>query len=140
MKPAPETREILIIQNITREGSGLLGEIIADTGIRSKVIDLSLGEKLPPPERLAAVVVLGGPDSANDTSPGMLNELILSVRSSHPIFLTLGSASDCKRLLKQQEEKLSEALQRKLDSAIRTDSFSEFLLPKTAAKIRYSME
>lgn len=75
MMKIPETKEILIIQNITREGSGLLGEIIADTGIRSRVIDLAQGEELPPPEGFAAVVVLGGPDSANDTSPRMLNEL-----------------------------------------------------------------
>ena len=75
MKHAPETKEILIVQNISREGSGLLGEIIAETGIRSKVIDLSLGERLPPAEGFAAVVVLGGPDSANDKSAKMLNEL-----------------------------------------------------------------
>ena len=75
MKHTPETKEILIIQNIAREGSGLLGEIIAETGIKSKVVDLSLGEKLPPAEGLAAVVILGGPDSANDKSPMMLNEL-----------------------------------------------------------------
>jgi len=75
MKHAPENKEILIIQNITREGPGLLGEIIAESGIRSRVLDLSQGEKLPPIEGLAAVIVLGGPDSANDKSPAMLNEL-----------------------------------------------------------------
>ena len=75
MKHTPETKEILIIQNIAREGSGLLGEIIAESGIRNRVIDLSLGEKLPPAEGFAAVIVLGGPDSANDASPKMINEL-----------------------------------------------------------------
>jgi GMP synthase (glutamine-hydrolysing) len=75
MNYSPENKEILIIQNISREGSGLLGEIISENGIRNKVIDLSLEEKLPPAERFAAVVVLGGPDSANDTSLKMLNEL-----------------------------------------------------------------
>jgi GMP synthase (glutamine-hydrolysing) len=75
MKHAPETKDILVIQNIAREGSGLLGEIMAENGIRQKVIDLSLGEKLPPAEEFAAVVVLGGPDSANDASQKMLNEL-----------------------------------------------------------------
>jgi GMP synthase (glutamine-hydrolysing) len=75
MKHTPVSKEILIIQNISREGSGLLGEIIAENGIRNKVVDLSLGEKLPPGEKYSAVVVLGGPDSANDQNPKMRNEL-----------------------------------------------------------------
>jgi len=67
--------EILIVQNITREGSGLLGEILAENGIRNSVVDLSLGEKLPAVERFAAVVIFGGPDSANDLNPKMQSEL-----------------------------------------------------------------
>lgn len=75
MKLTPETKEILIIKNITREGPGLLGEIITENDIRNKVIDLSLGEKLPLADNYAAVIVLGGPDSANDKSFKMKNEL-----------------------------------------------------------------
>lgn len=66
-----EIREILIIKNIEREGSGLLGEIIAEHGIRSRVIDLSLGEKPEPLLNPGALVVLGGPDSANDQTEKM---------------------------------------------------------------------
>jgi GMP synthase (glutamine-hydrolysing) len=75
MKHIREPKEILIIKNIAREGAGLLGEIMEEYGIKNKVIDLSLGEKLPPPEKYAAVVVLGGPDSANDLNTKMRNEL-----------------------------------------------------------------
>jgi GMP synthase (glutamine-hydrolysing) len=75
MKHFPETKEILIIKNITREGAGLLGKIIAENGIKNKIIDLSLGQKLPAADKYAAVVVLGGPDSANDQNSKMRNEL-----------------------------------------------------------------
>jgi GMP synthase (glutamine-hydrolysing) len=75
MKHITDMKEILIIKNIAREGAGLLGEIIAENGIKYKVIDLSLGEKLPPAEKYAAVVVLGGPDSANDLNSKMRKEL-----------------------------------------------------------------
>lgn len=75
MKHEKETKEILIIKNITREGSGLLGEIISEEGIKNKVIDLSSGEKISSVEKYAAVVVLGGPDSANDETLKMKNEL-----------------------------------------------------------------
>jgi GMP synthase-like glutamine amidotransferase len=68
-------KEILVIKNIVREDTGLLGNIIKELGITTKVIELSLSEKIPSVERFGAVVVLGGPDSANDETPGMKNEL-----------------------------------------------------------------
>lgn len=75
MKYNPEIREILILKNITREGPGLLGKILAENSIKTRIIDLSLGEKPGPPEKYGAVVVLGGPDSANDENAKMRNEL-----------------------------------------------------------------
>lgn len=73
-----ERKEILIIKNITREGSGLLGDIIREQGINYKVIDLSRGENIINfPEQYAAVVVCGGPSSANDTTGTMTGELTL---------------------------------------------------------------
>ena len=75
MKHNSETKEILIIKNITREDSGLLGEIIRELGIKNHVIDLSRGEKIRSVEKYAAVVVLGGPDSANNETPKMKSEL-----------------------------------------------------------------
>ena len=40
MNQLSETKEILIIKNITREDTGLLGDVIRESGIKSKVIDL----------------------------------------------------------------------------------------------------
>jgi GMP synthase (glutamine-hydrolysing) len=77
MKHRSETKEILIIKNITREDSGLLGEIIKENGIKNKIIDLSKGEKISSIGKYGAVVVLGGPDSANDVTSKMIRELAL---------------------------------------------------------------
>lgn len=75
MKNSSEPKEILIIKNITREGPGILGDILREHGIKNKVIDLSRGEKIHPLEKYGAVVVLGGPDSANDETLKMKGEL-----------------------------------------------------------------
>ena len=77
MNNLSEAKEILIIKNISREDSGLLGDIIKEHGIKNKVIDLSKGEKISSVEKYAAVVVLGGPDSANDETLKMKSELDL---------------------------------------------------------------
>ena len=70
-------KELLIIKNITREDTGLLGDIIRENGIKYKVIDLSKGESIGSAENYGAVVVLGGPDSANDETGKMKSELAL---------------------------------------------------------------
>jgi GMP synthase (glutamine-hydrolysing) len=70
-------KEILIIKNITREDTGLLGDIIRENGIKYNVIDLSKGESIGSVENYGAVVVLGGPDSANDETGKMKSELSL---------------------------------------------------------------
>jgi GMP synthase (glutamine-hydrolysing) len=77
MNPLSENRELLIIKNISREGPGLLGDIIAEHGIKHKVVDLSLGDKTNSIENYRAVVVLGGPDSANDSTGKMKGELAM---------------------------------------------------------------
>jgi GMP synthase-like glutamine amidotransferase len=69
-------KELLIIKNITREGPGILEYLLKEKRIGYSVIDLDKVEKLPSPQDFGAVVVLGGPDSANDTSEKILNELI----------------------------------------------------------------
>ena len=69
-------KEILIVKNMTREDQGLLEELLKDRGIGYTVVDLDLGQKFPPVENYGAVVVLGGPDSANDESEKMKSELV----------------------------------------------------------------
>lgn len=67
-------KEILILKNITREGPGLLEEILKEQNIIYKVVDLTKDEKFPPPENYGAVAILGGPDSANDETVKMQEE------------------------------------------------------------------
>ena len=61
---------------MTREDQGLLEELLKDRGIGYTVVDLDLGQKFPSVEKYGAVVVLGGPDSANDETEKMKNELV----------------------------------------------------------------
>lgn len=66
---------VLIVKNIPREGSGLLEGILKAKKIDFEIADLEKGQPFPPPQKYQAVIVLGGPDSANDQTPKMLNEL-----------------------------------------------------------------
>ena len=68
-------KRILIVKNITREGPGILENILIEKKIRHAVTDLDKGDELPPFEDIAAVVVLGGPDSANDKTEKILSEV-----------------------------------------------------------------
>ena len=70
-------RKILIIQNITRERQGLLSQVISEKNIQFDLIDLSRGDKLPDFSAYAALIVLGGPNSANDGDDNMLGLLDL---------------------------------------------------------------
>lgn len=67
--------DVLIIQNITRERPGILQAILEAEKIAFDLVDLDKGQSFPPPASYKAVVVLGGPDSANDTTPKMTTEL-----------------------------------------------------------------
>ena len=67
--------KLLIVQNITREGPGLLDEVLREEQIDYDLVNLDGGDQFPSPESYGAVVVLGGPDSANDTTDKMTSEL-----------------------------------------------------------------
>jgi len=66
---------LLIVQNITREGPGLLVDLLQETTTHYDLVDLSKGEAFPDPRAYKALIVLGGPPSANDTSDAMTREL-----------------------------------------------------------------
>jgi len=68
-------KKVLLVKNITREGPGLLEELLKENHIESDLIDLDKGDKFPDPLHYDAVFVFGGPDSANDTTPKMKKEL-----------------------------------------------------------------
>lgn len=67
--------KILIVKNITREVPGLLQGVLEQDDIAYDVVDLNQGETFPDPTEYAALVVLGGPDSANDDTDKMRVEL-----------------------------------------------------------------
>lgn len=67
--------DLLVIQNITREGLGLLERILVDANVTFDIVDLDKGQQLPSLDNYKALVVLGGPDSSNDTTQKMINEL-----------------------------------------------------------------
>ena len=74
--PAHSKRStVLIVQNITREGPGLLRRILAEVAVPYELVDLHKNQPFPDPTEYGALVVLGGPDSANDTTDKMLSEL-----------------------------------------------------------------
>lgn len=67
--------KLLIVKNISREGPGLLERILQDEFISYDVVDLSAGQSIPSLDSYKAMVVLGGPDSANDDTQTMKAEL-----------------------------------------------------------------
>jgi GMP synthase (glutamine-hydrolysing) len=70
-------KEILIVKNSSREGPGLLEEIIKEHGLYYTIVDLSIKQDYPSLKNVGAVVILGGPDSANDQNHKMKFELAL---------------------------------------------------------------
>lgn len=73
-RPAGKGDTVLIIQNITREAPGLLTRLLDEVAINYEIVDLSKGETFPDPVHYGALVVLGGPDSANDQNKKMILE------------------------------------------------------------------
>ncbi len=67
--------ELLIVKNISREGPGLLQRVLEKANITFDLVNLDGGEAFPSPTGYKALVVLGGPDSANDTTKKMTTEL-----------------------------------------------------------------
>ena len=68
-------KEILIVKNNTNEGPGMLEGILLQRAIKYTIIDLDKRQLIPPVEEYTAMVVLGGPDSANDNNEKMRHEL-----------------------------------------------------------------
>ncbi|NTU58981.1 MAG: type 1 glutamine amidotransferase [Chlorobiaceae bacterium] len=62
-------KKLLIVRNIAHEGPGMLAELLEEYSLGFELYDLSKGDSIPDPRNYAGVVVLGGPQSANDTTP-----------------------------------------------------------------------
>lgn len=63
------------MKNNTREGPGLLEDVIKERNINYSIVDLEQGQSFPSVEKYGAVVVLGGSESANDENEKMKNQL-----------------------------------------------------------------
>lgn len=68
-------KKILIAKNITHEDAGLFGDILDEKCIPYDTVDLNGMDKFPNPKNYLAVMVFGGPDSANDDTEKMKQEL-----------------------------------------------------------------
>jgi GMP synthase-like glutamine amidotransferase len=71
------TKPILILKNVPRENPGLIEILLKEHGIEYQVIDFDTSSVIGPIENYSALIVLGGPDSANDLTPKMQNEITL---------------------------------------------------------------
>lgn len=67
--------KVWFIKNMTHEAAGLFSLFAEKAGISHAIVDLHRGEGFPKVSRGQAVILLGGPDSANDETPKILNEL-----------------------------------------------------------------
>ncbi len=67
--------KIYFIKNMSHEAAGLLSSIAEKARVPFEIVALDRGQEFPEVSKGDAVVVLGGPDSANDHSPKILREL-----------------------------------------------------------------
>ena len=68
-------KRVLVVKNRTHEGPGLIEVLLKEHQIPYGITDLDQGERFPSPKSYGAVIVLGGPDSANDRTAKMKEEL-----------------------------------------------------------------
>lgn len=61
-------KKVLIVKNVHREGPGLIRTILENRKIPFEVINVTTRNEFPKPTDYSAVIVLGGPQSANDKS------------------------------------------------------------------------
>lgn len=65
----------LVIKNNRHEGPGLIELVLKKKGWLSDTVEWDSGEKIPKLSSYSCVIVLGGPDSANDNSRKMKYEI-----------------------------------------------------------------
>lgn len=66
---------VLIVKNCAREGPGTLGEILRSNSIEQEIVEIERAEEIPDPTEHEALIVMGGPASANDTTKAMQQEI-----------------------------------------------------------------
>jgi GMP synthase (glutamine-hydrolysing) len=71
------TKPILILRNVSRENPGLIEILLQEHSIKYQIVDFDNSTVIDTIENYSALIVLGGPDSANDLTQKMQNELLL---------------------------------------------------------------
>ena len=64
-----------LIKNVSHEGGALIEVFFDARNIPLTIIDLQKGDPLPSPENVKLAIVMGSPDSANDTTEKITTEL-----------------------------------------------------------------
>ncbi len=98
--------KVLIVKNITREGPGLIGSLLRQHNIGHDIVDLYRGEKLPDLSGYSALFVMGGPDSANDSTPKMIEEIAIVKRATDAGIPFLGACLGMQVLVKANGGKI----------------------------------
>jgi GMP synthase (glutamine-hydrolysing) len=70
-------KEILVIRNTPRENPGMIEILLNEHNLKYVIIDYDNTSIIKSLEQYSAIIVLGGPESANDRSPKMISELAL---------------------------------------------------------------
>jgi GMP synthase (glutamine-hydrolysing) len=76
-------RKILILRNTPRENPGLIESLLIEYNLKYQIIDFDQTAIVRHIEKYGALIVLGGPESANDLTPKMQNELSLIRNALH---------------------------------------------------------
>lgn len=71
------SKPILILKNIPRENPGIIEILLNEHNLKYRIIDFTNSTVIDSIDKYGALIVLGGPDSANDLTPKMQNELKL---------------------------------------------------------------
>ena len=81
---------ILILKNVPRENPGLIEVILKEHKLKYQIVDFDSSTIIESITNYNALIVLGGPDSANDVTQKMQNELILIQKAIHLKIPVLG--------------------------------------------------
>ena len=107
-------KKILIVKNITHEGPGLLQNAIEEHKLDYDIVDLSKGEIFPNPGIYSSLILLGGPDSANDATPKMQNEIEMARAAIDEGIPYLGICLGLQVLVKAKDGKVERSFLREV--------------------------
>ena len=94
------TKPILILKNVPRENPGLIELLLKEHNLKFQIVDFDNSTIIEPITNYSALIVLGGPESANDLTQKMQNELTLIKKTIHLQIPYLGVCLGLQTLVK----------------------------------------